>query len=540
MPKSTVSVTRQVASRPTRFAAIGGTLLAVVTDGSDATYLRRSSIGSPGAYYLIGAPSIPAGNDIATVVPCARIKQTTGTPPQMLALNMFGKTGFADYAAGHKIGFPGVYEAATSVEAAAWKGQGISPNGLDWLTALQAGGIGIAVDDGHAPTDSDRDYIYELSAAVYHAARPTASVTTDPVSPVPTSYPRITVTISALIEAWQDNASAVTGTDCSLELRVFSAAEYGAAGFDPATAASYIGAVGSLPLSYIDGSTLSTASTDPFTLGAALANGTYRAYVRATRSFPGALPGAWSYTQFDVTPALPTPPSVSTLKDDAAQSVTVTVTPQASTGASDPVVTVQRSADDGLSWQTVHDAASIPGSFGTSLVVVDRTAPRGVGLLYRANVTATVDTWQLASLWTVASATGMLSAAGWNIKIPDASGMDLIGALVLADPSFERIEDVVEYNIPGRTYPVVVSLALNGIDGGLDLVTRTEPEWTLLQGIMDYRGPVYLESPFGWGRWIRIMPSGGGRSSARKWSELGTPGYARRTVHLDYREVAEP
>jgi hypothetical protein len=110
----------------------------------------------------------------------------------------------------------------------------------------------------------------------------------------------------------------------------------------------------------------------------------------------------------------------------------------------------------------------------------------------------------------------------------------------LKDPEFQQVEETVEFNVPGRTYPVVVSMAMNGIDGGFDIETRTDADWALLHGVMAYRGPAYLESPFGWGRWVRIMPiQGGGRSPARKWAELGVPGDARRRVRLEYREVGE-
>ena len=540
MPKTTIVPTTWDNTRHSRFASTGGTGGAIMHDGSDATYIRRMSAGSPGIYYHLGVPSVPGGSDVATIVPCARVKQPTGTAPKILSLNLYGFKAGGVYCAGPKVGFPGVFSSATNVAADASAGPALAPIGTGWVAAAAAGLLGIAVDDGHAPTDGNRDYIYELSADVYYAARPTASVTTTPSSPISTtSFPTFNVGVAALIEAWQDNVGAATMTDCGWELKVFTAAQVAAGGFDAAVTVPYWSAVGTAPLGYIDGSTQSTAALS-VACDAALANGSYYAYVRATRPFAGALPGAWTSPAFTVAVTLPTAPTISAARDDANQRVAVTVTPNASSGASGPLVSLQRTSDGGATWQAVHGATSVPGTFGAPIVFADYTAPRGVALTYRAQVAATVSGQQLATVWASAAVSGTLAGAGWNLKVPDVPAMNMLGALILKDPDSQQVEDVVEFNVPGRTYPVVVSMALNGIDGGFDMETRNGAEWTLLQALMAYRGAMFLESPFGWGRWIRIMASGGGRSAARKWTEVGPAGDARRRVRLDYREVSEP
>jgi hypothetical protein len=554
MPQVPIPTTTQDTARTSRFAATGGTQTNVVKDGLDTTYLRRSSVGSPGAYFHLGIPTIPANNDVATVVPCARIKQPTGTAPKVLALLLYGYTvtpakkatktakavpATTSYPAGPRVAFPGVFSAAANVAADASNGAVLSPNGTGWLAALQAGKVGIAVDDGHAPTDANRDYIYELTAAAYYAARPTATVAVDASTPLnASSFPLFDVTVSALIEAWQDNVGSATGTDCMFDLHIFTAAQQAAGGFDPAVTVPLWASSGPAPLSYVDGVTPS-ASVPSVACDTALANGSYYAYVRAIRSFTGAVYGAWSSLAFTVAVAPPTSPTISAVTDDANQRVAVTVTPNASSGASGPSVSLQRTADGGVTWQAVRGATSVPCTFGTPVVFTDCTAPRAGAVTYRALVVATVSAQLLCSAWTTAAVTGPASV-GWNLKVPDAPAMGMLGASVRQDPDFQQVEETVEFNVPGRTYPVVVSMALNGIDGGFDIETRTDTDWTLLQAIMAYRAPLFLESPFGWGRWIRIIPTGGGRSAARKWTEVGTPGDARRRVHLDYREVGEP
>jgi hypothetical protein len=539
MPKMTVTPTTWDNTRHSRFASTGGSGGAIMHDGSDATYIRRMSAGSPGIYYHLAAPSVPAGSDVATIVPCARVKQPTGTAPKILSLNLYGFKAGGVYCAGPKVGFPGVFSSATNVAADASAGPALAPIGTGWVAAAAAGLLGIAVDDGHAPTDGNRDYIYELSADVYYAARPTASVTTTPSSPISTtSFPTFNVGVAALIEAWQDNVGAATMTDCGWELKVFTAAQVAAGGFDAAVTVPYWFVVGAAPLDYIDGSTLSTAALT-FACDSALANGSYSVYVRAARTFAGALPGAWASLAFTVAVTLPTAPTISAARDDANQRVAVTVTPNASSGASGPLVSLQRTSDGGATWQAVHGATSVPGTFGTPIAFYDYTAPRGVALTYRAQVAATVSSQQLATVWATTAVTGPV-CTGWNVKVPDAPAMSMFGAAIAQHPDFQQVEETVEFNVPGRTYPVVVSMALNGIDGGFDIETRTDADWALLQALMKYRAPLFLESPFGWGRWIRIMPQGGGRSPARKWIEVGTPGDARRRVRLEYREVGEP
>ena len=88
MPKVTVRPTKQQPLYK-RIAQVGSTgAAAAVADQSDATYIRRSVNGAPMARFLLAAPAIPAGNDIATVVPGARLRQPTSNPPKLVSLAM--------------------------------------------------------------------------------------------------------------------------------------------------------------------------------------------------------------------------------------------------------------------------------------------------------------------------------------------------------------------------------------------------------------------------------------------------------------------
>ena len=78
MPRATICPTRQSPNyKRIAVTGAGGSATTAVSDESDATYVRRKANKAPMARFLLAAPSIPAGNDIATIVPGARLRQPT-------------------------------------------------------------------------------------------------------------------------------------------------------------------------------------------------------------------------------------------------------------------------------------------------------------------------------------------------------------------------------------------------------------------------------------------------------------------------------
>ena len=66
----------------------GGNAATALSDQSDATYVRRKADGAPMARFVLAAPAVPAGHDIATIVPGARLRQPTSHPPKLVTLAM--------------------------------------------------------------------------------------------------------------------------------------------------------------------------------------------------------------------------------------------------------------------------------------------------------------------------------------------------------------------------------------------------------------------------------------------------------------------
>ena len=535
MPSVTIRPTKAEPNykRIAQTGSTGGA--AALSDSSDSSYVRRSAKGAPLARFLLAVPSVPASNDIATIVPGARLKQGTATPPRLVTLAMSvpgtGKpvNKVLPTVNGHSVR-AGSGTTAYTYETPASSGAMAGPTGA-WSALLSK--LAIVVNDGHPYTDANRATIYELFAYVYYCARPSASLAITPASPVTTThYPTFTATLSALIESWQDNAGPAARTEIAYELKVFTAAQYGAGGFNPSTSTPYWSTTGlTAPLDYGDGVTLSSEEMDEVTTRA-LPNGTYRAYCRGRRIFTSAVFGSWATLDFTVSPA--TPPNTPTLtatKDDATQRVTIVVTPVATSGYTSPLITVERSEDGGTTWTEVRGAVLLPGSFGVASTIYDYEAARATTLKYRASIEATAGA-QFDSAWTTVTVTGTISAAEWTLKAPLAPALNMLSVAVLKDPSYTTEEDVATFRPIGRASPVVVSMALGGADGTMDIDVCSDAEWTALQALRDYQGALLLASPFGWSRYIRVL--------ARSWIEYGTVTAARRRVTFGYLEVDAP
>ncbi len=536
MPKVTVRPVKQEPNyKRLAVTGAGGKASVAVSDQSDATYIRRSVNGAPMARFLLAAPAIPADNDIATVVPGARLRQPTSNPPKLVSLAMsVPGTGKPKNKLLPIVNGPSVRAgsgtSAYDFETPAAQGRMAGPRGpwADWLTRLA-----VRVNDGHKASDSNRAYIYEVFADVYYAARPTVALATDPASPVTTtSYPELGATFSALVESWQDNEGEPARTEVAYELRVFSQAQYEAAGFDPDLSTPLWETQGlTAPLDYIDGVTLSSEEAAE-TPDVPLPNGAYRVYARGRRYFEAAQFAAWTYLALMVNVEPCPAPTLTATLDDANQRVVLEVTPNAKAGATDPLTTIERSADAGATWEPVRGATSLAGTFATKATLYDYEAPRGVALSYRAATEATISDQQLVSAYATADVAGTLSCSDWNLKCPLDPSLNLLDANVNADPEWTKEEEAATFRPVGRTYPVIVSMALGGADGSLTVSTNTAAGWAALEALRDYAGTLLLESPYGWARYVRIL--------SRSWTETGAAEAARRRATFSFLEVEAP
>lgn len=317
--------------------------------------------------------------------------------------------------------------------------------------------------------------------------------------------------------------TAVTGSDTvtasqndpqvRYEVKIFTAAQYGAGGFDPAT---------STPTW-----TTSANTSDLSVLSGSLTNSTtYRAYVRTAKAWTGATLGGetyawsdWAYSQFTVSVTLPTAPAISSITwDSTNQRVTFTATSAASSGSyTNPLVSIERSEDGGTTWVTVYGFSPTSLAFGSvALSVVDPLCDRTVGTLrYRTKLTATYpsDT-QTVDVYSSTSTVSPSSDGKWWIKAVSNASLNLGSLAVLVGVGADKEETLGVFKPIGRTTSVVVAGDLYGWDGSYKVFTKTSAERSAFRSLLSHQGALLVQDPFGEQRYIRVttrrqnLPSG--------------------------------
>lgn len=499
---------------------VGGTTMAVnaVSDGLDTTWVRRlGGMYLGGGYASFGSIAIPAAADITHLVPGARLSDEGG-PTFDLNTAAALLQSFASYT-----GWGAVPATLT---------QGVCPaTSLDDATAhtvdsLASPWLGISNSDINT-----HGKWYDLWLWVYSLTRPTVSALSVAGGPAltTTNAPIVSATLSAVFEAWR-NVNTMPALSGTVQIRVFTAAQVAVGGFDAATAAPQASAdVNTAALSYGDGTTPTTV-TAAATM-AALPNGTYKVYARAKLSDASCRYGAW--TTYDLTINItPSPaPTLAATTDQAAQRVAIVVTPNQGAGHTAPTFSVERSADAGATWTPLAAATDLPGTYAVASTIHDYMAPRGVALSYRARVTDTMAGYRMSTSWATAAATA-IAASGWNLKFPAMPSLNLINALVAKDPGYKQDEDIGVFRARTRRRAIVVHGVLGGIDGSMTIIATDAATWAAIVALREAQQPIYLESPFGWARWVEI--------TSRSWEELNAAAAAKRPLKLDYVEVDAP
>jgi hypothetical protein len=130
------------------------------------------------------------------------------------------------------------------------------------------------------------------------------------------------------------------------------------------------------------------------------------------------------------------------------------------------------------------------------------------------------------------SATVTLNAE-WAIKSPTTPALNVNAVEVVDTPTEELTEDLGVFRPLDRRYPVVVAGQLGGYDGTLCIYTTTSAEWTAIRGLLESQQVLYLESGFGWSKYIRLV-------SGARVEIMGTTNAPRRKIEVSYVEVSAP
>jgi hypothetical protein len=230
----------------------------------------------------------------------------------------------------------------------------------------------------------------------------------------PTNASTVTDTTRPYV-AWS-YVDAENDPQASYEVRVFTAAQYGAGGFNSATSAA----------------TWETSGTDQSVrrvqIGVELANTGYRAYVFTTE--PSGLASAADYTGWTQTVTPPSTPTVAATAGAGLDGIDLAL--HVSTVGLDPdaVFGVEyHDVDwDGTTWEWVRGGYDIAPDGSGDATITDPEPRFGVARTYRALVyiyDASLDTWN-ASAWSATNAATLGPTDVWALSNPFAPSMDVL------------------------------------------------------------------------------------------------------------------
>lgn len=491
----------------------GATALARINDNSDATWVDRVDFSM---FWLLGytAPSIPATEYVARV--SASVRHRGGSSTAFVE-NYPYRHGVDTVPSGRPNAFLGA-GAFTTVE--------IGNRIADWLRASVTS-LRTRFTDSATGSISTIDYadvwmsIYTITVSTATASNTTMVVTNTPTIPV--------AVVSTL--DWEASLASVSPLrKVTVEVRIEANSSTGA-GTTPAlleTAVDFVpGASGTDNLS--------------ITMPGTLPNGTYKVYTRARRYSEAATPANQSemYSAWSAAATLTMSvtamgvPTISATADDNLNLTALSVTVPTTSPYTTATVTVQRSDDAGATWTTVREADGVAIPFATATPYVDREAPLGFALLYRAEAVGYYLGNAVTSAWSANAAVSLAAATSWNLRAPDQHALDILGLNVIGAPEEKIEEELGVFRPIDRRYPVVVAGELTGWDGSFSVETLAAADWSALKAIIESQLILLLQSPFGGQKYIRLTPG-------VKVALQGTPTAPRRRIALPYVECEAP
>lgn len=500
-------------------SASNATILAALNDNSDATTITTnvaSNIYSYANLFGLGTPTIPATEFPVRVGGALRYKD--GSPSFTLS-------------------------AAVYRSGETWTSYGVSLTGSasfvtsePYLRAVrysiaECTGLLLHVAPGRQ-SGTTQATVADIWGNIYTISKASASVS--PVTMTTSPFAVIPVTATLALD-WEASASDSNLRRVIYEVRV----EQGGTGVGTGTLKELTGTRWSASFAG------SGSITVNVTLQNALANGTYNVYARAIR-YRENQSSDEAYASTDQTSAwtsaatltmnnpLPTAPTITTNGDQTLDRMAVLITPVATTGHTLPKIDVERSDDAGITYTPVRGATGVAGTFGTATTFYDYEMPRGSILVqYRARVNTTYTGGvAMTSNWATTAASA-INAVDWNLKCPENSALNILDIQVIDKPSEELTEDLGVFRPLDRRFPIIVAGALGGWDGELQIVAASNAEWLAIKALLESQKVLYLESNFGWSKYIRT-------TSGAKLTLQGSTAAPRRYIQVNYVETSAP
>lgn len=500
----TTVVPNATASGASLFTVTGAASIdAALSDGSDSTYIMKTSsvVGSADAIVDFGTATITSSQRVKRV----RVRARCSTPTSVGKINVY----LGSRVSNQNYFYSGLAVRGANTSATTFTGPyfNSAPNGQEW-TQSAINGLRVKVEE--YKDSSDIGKIYELYVDIDIASKPTVTV----------SAPTGTITSSAAPDVTWAFADTDNETQAYYQIKVFTAAQYGAGGFDPLT---------STP-TWDSGEI--AASDQTAVIGSLLLPATYRAYVRVAKSINGS--PFWSdyaYSGFVISFTAPTIPTMSVSWSDALGKASFTLTGAAPTGYTSQYYDIERSDDGGTTYAPVRNASGIVPNVSYVGTAVDYEAPRGIIANYRCR-TVGVDSSsnEFPSAWGTVQQILITNDATWWFKAVEDPTLNKGSIRVLRSTSITVDEPNSVFRPLGESRPVVVSGPIQGQDGSYAIKTVNSSEWDNLLPLLNYQGIILAQDPYGNQKYIRIV--------SREWNAANNGANVHRDVSIRYVEVA--
>lgn len=497
-----------VGSGTSLFAITGGsaTIHAALSDGNDVTYIQKSNslTGSADLIMDFGTLTLTSSQRVKQV----RLRARCSTPNDTGKINVYlgSRIDRQNYF------FTGTAIRGSNTSPTTFTGPYFTsaPDGSDW-NQTNINNLRLKVTEYKDTTD--RGKIYELYADVDIATQPTVGTVSAPVGGVSSTTPDI---------SWTYVDSTDNTTQDYAEIKVFSYAQYNAAGWD------------------VDDSTPEwtsgpIATTDQNSVvGTLLVPATYRCFVRVAKDINGTpFWSDWSYSEFSVsysTQSIPTM-EVSWTASLGRAAFTIQGTSLSGSFASQ-YHQVQRSDDSGVTYDYIRNGDNITLNATYQGLISDYEAPRGITAYYRSRaVGVDSDSNEFPSGWGVIQQVLITNDTTWWFKCIEDSDLNQGSVRVLKELDVVVDEPNTIFRPLGATKPIIIAGPLQGEDGAYNIKTVTETEWDNFYPLLVHQGKLLVQDPFGNQKYVRITD--------RKWTAETQSGNVYRDITLKYVEVAQ-